>query len=156
MEMDAVFKTENVIFNYRVAGVWLYKEHVLLHREAKDFRWSLPGGRVKVGEDSQTAIQREFEEELGIKANVGKLIWSVENFFEYNMNKHHEIGFYYYVSNIPQDFKSAAFKGKEGDRLIYQWTPIEELPLMELYPEFIKTEIKVLPNERKHFIVKNV
>lgn len=156
MEMDAVFKTENIIFNYRVAGVWLYKKHVLLHREAKDFHWSLPGGRVKVGEDSQTAIQREFEEELGLKANVGKLIWSVENFFEYNRNKYHEIGFYYYILNVPEVFNSTGFYGKEGERLIYQWTPIEELPSMELYPEILKTEIKILPNESNHFIVKDV
>lgn len=154
-EMDAVFKTENAIFNYRVAGVWLYKNHVLLHRDVNDFLWSLPGGRVKIGEDSQNAIKREFEEELGIKINVGKLIWSVENFFEYNSNKFHEIGFYYFISNVPKDFDSKIFNGKEGDRLIYRWTPIEELPSLELYPKFLKTELKVIPSETEHFVVKD-
>lgn len=27
--MDAVFKTEKAVFNFRVAGVWIEKDHVL-------------------------------------------------------------------------------------------------------------------------------
>ncbi|WP_156958464.1 hypothetical protein [Virgibacillus sp. SK37] len=46
--MDATFKLENAVFNYRVAAVMLEKNHLLLHKQVNDNYWALPGGRVKV------------------------------------------------------------------------------------------------------------
>ncbi|MEQ2529277.1 hypothetical protein WMO40_21610 [Bacillaceae bacterium CLA-AA-H227] len=50
--MDVVFHTEIAIFNYRVAGIWIKNGHILLHRDVNEENWSLPGGRVKMAEDS--------------------------------------------------------------------------------------------------------
>ena len=36
--------------------------------------WELPGGRIEVGEDPETCVQREFEEELGVKVFAEELI----------------------------------------------------------------------------------
>jgi 8-oxo-dGTP diphosphatase len=35
-------------------------------------RWELPGGKVHDGEDDATALARELEEELGVRAVVGE------------------------------------------------------------------------------------
>jgi mutator protein MutT len=36
--------------------------------------WSLPGGALEVGERAEEAIQREVEEETGLKVEVGSLV----------------------------------------------------------------------------------
>ena len=48
--------------------------------------WELPGGRIEVGEDPETCVQREFEEELGVKVFAEELIDSY--LFEVIPGKH--------------------------------------------------------------------
>jgi 8-oxo-dGTP pyrophosphatase MutT (NUDIX family) len=151
-----VFKTEKAVFNYRVAGIWIQNGHVLLHKAVNHNNWSLPGGRVEIAEESQLSIKREFHEELGIDIMTERLVWIVENFFEYDGKDFHEIGFYFIVSSDknPYENNSTPFYGIEGERLVFKWTPIEELCDIELYPEFLRTAINILPNKIEHLVVK--
>lgn len=153
--MDAVFETDKAVFNYRVAGVWIQDGHVLLHKSVNDNHWALPGGRVEITEESQKGLFREFQEELGIDVKVERLLWSVENFFDFNGTNFHEIGFYYKVS-LKDDYKFSTeeFYGMEGDHLIYKWIPIDDLDELSLQPEFLKAEIKDIPMNPKHIVVK--
>lgn len=154
--MDAVFKTDKAVFNFRVAGIWVVNNHVLLHKDVKDAHWSLPGGRVAIGEETMRSIEREFLEELGVNVSVDRLLWTNENFFNYRDEDFHEIAFYYKVSadEAPTSFKTEPFYGLEGERLIYKWTPIEEINDMNIVPEFIKRGIKELPEYPQHIVVK--
>ncbi|MFE8701523.1 NUDIX hydrolase [Cytobacillus sp. FJAT-54145] len=154
--MDAVFKTEKGVFNYRVVGVWIIDNYVLLHREAKDDHWSLPGGRVALMEESGVALKREFQEELGIDVTVERLLWSVENFFQYDHMDFHEIGLYYKVCAENHSlFSNEEFHGNEGERLIYKWIPIDELSQITLYPEVIHQELqRGLSDYPKHLVVR--
>lgn len=155
--MDAVFKTDEGVFNYRIAGVWLHEDHVLLHRDANDNRWALPGGRVKIMEASSVAVEREFLEELGIQVKVDQFLWSTENFFEYDGRKMHEVGFYYLVSpNTDYKFSHEPFFGVEGERLIYQWFPIAELEGVSLYPEFLVEGLKGIPTQDEHKVINDL
>ncbi|MBS4194331.1 NUDIX hydrolase [Lederbergia citri] len=152
--MDAVFKTETAIFNFRVAGIWI-EGHVLLHRDKNDEHWSLPGGRVALLEKSQVSIEREFLEELGVAIQIDRLVWVGENFFKYGGNDYHEVGFYYLVSSNDQSlFQEGPFNGLEGERLIYQWTPIDEIKNVELYPRHLRTGLYHLPKLTDHFVEK--
>lgn len=157
--MDAVFKTDEGVFNYRVAGIWIQKGYVLLHKNVNDNHWALPGGRVGIMEKSNKALQREFQEELGVNVKVKRFLWSCENFFNYNGKNFHEIGFYYlvtsktdYESNLNQE----AFFGMEGKRLVYKWIPVAELNKVSLYPGFLKEGIKDLPSQSQHIRVEDV
>lgn len=47
--------------------------HPLVIKEQQD-AWSLPGGGLDHGEKPNAALEREFREELGIEAKVGKLL----------------------------------------------------------------------------------
>lgn len=90
-------------FRFRAAAVAMRDGHVLVHRAQWDEHWSLPGGRVELGEESATALAREIEEELGVSGAVGPLRFIMENLFVDNQQRCHEIGFYYGVT-LPDRF----------------------------------------------------
>ncbi|MEH7349468.1 NUDIX hydrolase [Gottfriedia acidiceleris] len=154
--MDVVFKSENKVFNLRVAGIWIENGHVLIHRLASDTIWSLPGGRIKFNEESHLSLKREFIEELGIEVEIDQMMWTVENFFTYKENDIHEVGLYYKIKseNKLTSTMNESFYGKEGNRLIFKWESIENLEEIELYPEFLRKKIKEVSTEN-HFIVKD-
>ncbi|MBI3976335.1 MAG: NUDIX domain-containing protein [Armatimonadetes bacterium] len=56
-----------------VVGIVAADERILLVKtERAD--WEPPGGQVELGEDLITALQREIDEEAGVRAEVGKLV----------------------------------------------------------------------------------
>jgi 8-oxo-dGTP pyrophosphatase MutT (NUDIX family) len=154
--MDVVFKSDNKVFNLRVAGIWIENGHVLIHRLASDTIWSLPGGRIKFNEESYVSLKREFNEELGIEVEIDQMMWTVENFFTYKGNDIHEVGLYYKIKseNKLTNSMNESFYGKEGNRLIFKWVSIETLEETELYPEFLRKKLKEVSTEN-HFIVKD-
>ncbi len=60
-----------------VDGVLIKDNKILLiKRKNEPFKgkWALPGGFVEYGERVEEAVLREFEEEVGIKARIKKLL----------------------------------------------------------------------------------
>jgi ADP-ribose pyrophosphatase YjhB (NUDIX family) len=51
------------LFNFRVAGVAIYNDCILLHKTPSDNFWSLPGGRVDMFEFTKETLLREMVEE---------------------------------------------------------------------------------------------
>jgi 8-oxo-dGTP pyrophosphatase MutT (NUDIX family) len=153
------FIVDHVQFNFRAAAVIVDDGYVLLHRADYEAFWSLPGGRVEAGEPSATTIARELAEELGptCDAQVGRLLWVIENFFSHEGARFHELGMYYHVTlgaANPYRAKDRAFNGIEDDlplhegepiRLIFQWFPLETLADMPLYPITLRTRLLTLP-----------
>ena len=50
MNTDILFKTDDHIFSYRVAGICVHNEKVLLHKAKGDEGYAFPGGHVSFGE----------------------------------------------------------------------------------------------------------
>ncbi len=51
------------------------EQRVLLVRQALGLRlWTLPGGKVKLGESLVKALRRELYEETGLRAQIGLLL----------------------------------------------------------------------------------
>ncbi|WP_088009097.1 NUDIX hydrolase [Indiicoccus explosivorum] len=155
--MDAVFKMEHAVFNYRVVGIWIHNGHILVHRDVNDQeQWSLPGGRVQIGEDSAASLVREFQEELGTDIRASRLLFSTENFFTFDGKKFHEIGFYYEVENDDTSlFGGEPFHGPEGERLIYQWVPVHELADFPLKPDFLREALQLPADQPRHVVVRD-
>jgi 8-oxo-dGTP diphosphatase len=39
--------------------------------QALPLKWEFPGGKIEAGEQAQAALQRELDEELGVRAEIG-------------------------------------------------------------------------------------
>ena len=155
------FVRENVRFTLRVAAIALHEGHVLLHRAEVDDFWAMPGGRVELLEPAAESLQREMCEELDARAEVVRLLWVVENFFDYHMSCH-ELGLYFLVAlgpDFPHYDKTRPFYGVEdgpgGDvhlRLIFQWFPVNGLEQVRLFPTFLRTALHHIPAHTQHLV----
>lgn len=150
------FDRGNFRFNYRAVGVIFYNDRVLLHKSARDSFWALPGGRVELMESAGDTVKREMREELGIEVAIARLLWVVENFFEYGGKSHHELGLYFLLSLEEPSMlhkRTGAFPGIEADRdLIFQWYDLEAIDAIALYPLFLKTALKSPPHLTEHIV----
>lgn len=136
---------QGALFNYRVAGVAILNGKVLLHKTPADNFWTLPGGRAELFEFSSDTLRREMLEETGLTAEVGKMLWVSENFFMYNGDRYHEIGFYFEM-NIADLPNQDDFLGAEGeDELLFKWQAVEDLHSIRIYPEFLAEELRKSP-----------
>jgi len=64
------------------AVIWRGRSQLLLARRNKPPRmgeWSLPGGRVEVGETLREALAREVREETGLEIEIGPLVDVVDS-----------------------------------------------------------------------------
>lgn len=50
------------------------KGQILLHKREDNNRWTLPGGKMKVGESISDCCKREIEEELDIRVEIKKVV----------------------------------------------------------------------------------
>jgi 8-oxo-dGTP pyrophosphatase MutT (NUDIX family) len=150
------FDKDGVRFVVRSAGIALRENHVLLHRSQDEDFWSLPGGRCEMNEATNDALRREMQEELGIDVEIVRLLWVVENFFEYDGRNCHEIGFYYLMS-VSEDSslhdRGDEFLGDEfGLPLIFKWHDMQVLDSLAVYPSFLKQALQALPQTVAHVV----
>ena len=78
--LDITFDKGDTRFVYRVAGVALDGDRVLIHRAEIDDFWALPGGRPSLMESADEALAREMHEELSAEVRIRRLLWVVEIF----------------------------------------------------------------------------
>jgi 8-oxo-dGTP pyrophosphatase MutT (NUDIX family) len=150
------FDQGDLRFNYRSVAVFLKGNQVLIHKSLSDRFWALPGGRVEFREPANETIKREMQEELGIDVCVERLLWVVESFFDYNEKSYHELALYFRISspsNSAVYTETKAFEGIEKDKnLIFKWQEIEALKDIELYPKFLQSSLKSLPQFPEYIV----
>ncbi|MBY6037506.1 NUDIX hydrolase [Fictibacillus nanhaiensis] len=156
--MDVVFHVEHQVFNYRVAGIFIQNNHVLIHRSKMETHWSLPGGRVKLGEDARSSLKREMQEELAIGVEPVNHLWTVDNFFTYNNKQFHEVGLYFSIESkqpLPY-YEGKEFTVEEAERLVFKWVPLKKLNEYELYPEVVKNKLMTGSMQSDYFFVNDL
>jgi len=150
-------------FNYRVVGVAIHSDSILLHQAEGDDFWTLPGGRAEFGETAEQTLKREMMEEIRTEVEVVRLLWFVENFFDFEDKHCHEIALYF-LMRLPTQCEYHArpgpFEGeeKEGEvKLIFQWFPRQQRVLagLPLLPSFLQTAVQSLPESAQHVVHHN-
>ncbi|MGE0279498.1 MAG: NUDIX hydrolase [Rhizobiaceae bacterium] len=145
-------------FTCRVAGVALDAGFVLLHSDVIDDFWTLPGGRAEMGEDSQATLAREMSEELAVDAKIGRLLFLVENFFDYAGFACHELLFIYEMhlpDHFPRNRGEVVHRLNEGAGMLdFRWvaTDPDSLAKVRLLPSFLRRQLGSLPNDVEHLI----
>lgn len=137
---DILFKTNDYIFSYRVAGICIQNGKVLLQKPANDDGYAFPGGHSVLGETNEATLIREFKEETGAEISVGELKWVAEIFFPWGNKPCHQICLYYMIeiktSDIPKRGNFTAkehLEGREFD-LEFYWIPLDEIKNIKVYP----------------------
>lgn len=147
-------------FKFRVNGILMHNDEVLVVKMNPNSFYCLPGGHVKMGEDTQNAIIREIKEETGYNSHISKLITTTENFFiRKNGKKIHELGFYYLLNlDDKEQISKKEYKITEEDEekieLQLKWIPINELKNIEFKPQELKEKIENKNIDFEHLIIK--
>lgn len=162
------YEKDGKVFSYRVAGVAIYNNKLLVHRSIIDDFWSLPGGRCEFLEISKDALIREMEEEIGAEITIIRPLYFVENFFYFEGKDYHELSIFYLMEFSPDSklvFENEIFHGKElglGSEndtlhgkeldLIFKWVDINQLETLRLYPLFLRKSLRNIKPFPEHII----
>jgi ADP-ribose pyrophosphatase YjhB (NUDIX family) len=116
----------------------------------------LPGGRLLPLELTADALVRTLRGEIGQEITVQRLLWVMEYVASMGGQPVHELGFYYLV-DLPQgspykDLERDHAGVERGHPLVLRWFPLDALPDLPLFPEFLRTAVPQLPNSPEHVV----
>ena len=156
--MDILFKEKDFVFSYRVGGVLIQNDKILLQRPQND-DYAIIGGHVASLETSIDGLKREYEEELHAKIEVDNLFAIGEIFFPWGRKPCHQLCLYYNIrlidDNIPLNGIFHGYDDLDNERidLDFCWVSLEELRKgLKVYPLELIPYILNPTNEIVHFI----
>ena len=151
--MDLRFLVDGMKLNVR-AGVMIIKDgKVLLHKNDNKDNYCLPGGGVKFLESSDETVIREVKEETGMDIKIDEFVSTIENIFEQNGIKFHEIYFIYKASPVGDIDTSKVINNLEGKPLKYGFVDIDKIDDYYILPVVSKDLIK---NKKEHIINREI
>lgn len=158
---DIFFKTPENVFSYRVGGILIHNGKILLQKLMGEEGYAIPGGHVSFGETGEAALIREFQEELLAEIRVERPVFLGEVFIPWDHRPCHQLCLYYLVT-----LKEPVQIATEGEikvedkldgksyRLVFRWTPLEELDSVTVYPTSIQPLLSNPPDGITHFIYR--
>ena len=157
MRESIKIKTEDYNFKFRVSGVIINNNKLLLVDMDDSGFLCLPGGYVELGETTEFAIKRELLEEVGKKFDISKYLGVVENYFINKYSKKmHEISFYY-LMRPTENIDTNNFMIVEDDKnhkikLDFKWIDLKEINNYDIRPNFLKQILEGKKLEFNHLI----
>ncbi|MGN0150025.1 MAG: NUDIX hydrolase [Clostridia bacterium] len=162
MNKDILYKDNDFVFSYRVGGILIHNDKILLQKPKND-DYAIIGGHVSRMETTEQTLKREFEEELHAKIDVDKLMAVGEVFFPWGNKPCHQISLYYKVhlrdeNSIPLDgvFSGYDDLGNERINLDFCWVSLKDLKGVTVYPMELIPHILSGEDNVFHFISKQV
>jgi ADP-ribose pyrophosphatase YjhB (NUDIX family) len=152
--------TDGWRFQPRVAAVCVSRDHVLLQAAIDGVFWVLPGGRLQPLELTADALIRTMRWEIDQEITVQRLLWVMEYIAPIGGRPVHELGFYYAI-DLPEESSfhdlTRDHAGVErGHDLVLRWFPIDALPDVPLFPDFLRTAIRDLPETPQHIVETSI
>lgn len=141
--MDIKIDSTEGKFKFRVCGILEHNNKYLAVNMNDNGFYCLPGGHVELGEDTDTAVLREMQEELGYPVKIKRMVAFSQNFFEGKGKKFHEIGVYYIVNAVDEkQVNTNDYIREELDKgvvqhLEFKWFTKQELKQIDFRPKFI-------------------
>ena len=120
-----------------VRGIIPFNDRILLCQNSGNEPpfWCLPGGRLEEGETLVDGLSRELEEELGMKAQIGKLLV----IREFIRDDGHDIEFYFHISNGVDFLQTDVGSASHGYEIsTIEFLGISELQEVDIRPRFLR------------------
>lgn len=161
MNQDIKIKTDNYNFKFRVSGIVIVENKLLITDMDNSGFFCLPGGYVELGETTVEAIIREMKEEINKNFEVKEYLGVVEIYFINKYTKKmHEISFYYLMH--PKDFidtNDFIIYEKDGEGIIkqdFKWIDLNEIDNYDIRPEFLKERLRKNDMVFNHLIINQI
>ena len=157
---DITFDVGDGCFLYTVRAIIIKDDCVLMVKnESSPYYYSV-GGRVKLGETSETAVLRETYEETNLVFEIDRLAFIHENFFVSSLFSRescpcHEIGFFYLMKpheDIGSIICNSVAEGGAEESL--HWLPIDKLSEYPIFPVFYKSRLNELSDKVGHIVTR--
>ena len=120
---------------------------LLCQTNGKDY-FFLPGGHVEFGESMYVALRRELMEEMEARITASQFIGGIENIFEQDGVKRHEVSFVFHV-----DIDLAQIISKET-HISFYWLSFEEFINNNIVPPAMKDAIIEWTAEKETFFIE--
>lgn len=149
--MDIDIKNDNKRFNARASAIIYNKDKtkILLFKiKDRDF-YMLPGGRINYFEDSESAIEREIKEELGLDLNFD--FCSVQEVFLNRNDKQIMQYCFCYKSVFKGEAKDDKINSLDEKNQYFYWIDINKLNEYNIFPKF---NLELVDKDIAHLIDK--
>ena len=146
--------SDGLTFMYRVGGIAVHNERLLVERAVKKGFCFIPGGRVNYGENAAEALEREVREEFGETATIGRLVLVTDNLFELDGMHYQEAALYFLIEFAPGSTvldRDGPFEGTEPGT-VFQWIPLKELEQAKLVPAFLRQRVRAIPPATEYIV----
>lgn len=156
---DIQIKENNDVFKCRVVGVCEKNGKILLNRLKSDDFWTFVGGKLALGESTEEAIVREYQEETLANVQVDHLVAVIENFFTLEEKEWHEFIFFYQLKDEKNELD--LFDGErtiaDNENAVYKWFDVLELNNIVIQPKCSLDALKNLSSSKiMHIINRDI
>jgi 8-oxo-dGTP diphosphatase len=120
-----------------VAGVVIKEGCVLMIQRGKEpgrGRWSIPGGRLRLGERVRDGVEREILEECGVRVRAGDVL-GVADLIQWDDDG--RVRYHYVLVDLTAEYLCGA-PHPSSDAMAARWVPFDELPTLEM-PERLRS-----------------
>lgn len=127
---------KNLSIEVIARAVIILDNQLLVCRAKGRDSYFLPGGHVEFGESAKQALAREIKEEMGTDATVGEFIDVIENIYEQDGVKHHEVNFVFWTQIT--DMENVV---SQEDHIDFELIDIASLSDVKLLPDNLKRRL---------------
>lgn len=157
MRKSIKIKTDDYNFKFRVSGIIVKENKILLVEMDNSGFLCLPGGYVELGETTEVAVRRELLEEIRKPFEISEYLGVVENYFINKYNKKmHEISFYYLMksNDILNTENFSLIENDKGRKikLDFCWVDLDQINDYDVRPGFLKNILKSEKMKFEHLI----